>query len=152
VAEMERTLIIAKPDAVQRGLVGEVFGRFERRGLQLVACRMLLADRALAEEHYGEHRARPFFESLVSFITSSPVVAGVFAGPGAIAIVRATIGGTNPATSAPGTIRGDLGIDINRNLVHASDSPESAAREIALWFGQDAVTTWDRTLTPWILE
>lgn len=148
---MQRSLVIAKPDAVQRGLVGEVFGRLERRGLQLVACRMLLAPRELAEEHYGEHREKVFFGELVGFITSSPVVAAVFAGPDAIKIIRATIGSTRPAESAPGTIRGDFAIDVNRNLVHASDSPESAAREIALWFGADAVREWEQTLYPWLV-
>ncbi len=151
-AEMEQTLVIAKPDAVQRGLVGEVLGRFERRGLQLVACQMLRVDRALAEEHYAEHRGKPFFAGLVSFITSSPVVAAVFAGPGAITLVRATIGSTNPANAPLGTIRGDFALDVGRNLVHASDGSESAAREIALWFGQSAPLAWQRTLQPWLVE
>ncbi len=150
-AEMQRSLVIAKPDAVQRGLVGEIFGRLERRGLKLVACRMLLADRVLAEEHYGEHREKPFFGELVGFITSSPVVAAVFAGPDAVSIIRTTNGATRPAESPPGTIRGDFAIDVNRNLVHASDSVESATREIALWFGPDAVQEWEQTLYPWLV-
>lgn len=151
-ATMEQTLVIAKPDAVQRGLVGEIFGRLERRGLKLVACQMLQVDRALAEEHYAEHKGKGFYEGLVSFITSSPVVAAVFTGPGAIATVRSTVGATNPANAAPGTIRGDLGVDVGRNLIHASDGTESAAREIALWFGPDAVLDWTRAQEQWIVE
>ncbi len=140
-AEMEQTLVIAKPDAVQRGLVGEVLGRFERRGLQLVACQMLRVDRALAEEHYAEHRGKPFFAGLVSFITSSPVVAAVFAGPGAITLVRATIGSTNPANAPLGTIRGDFALDVgrlrkrrprDRPVVRAERPPRLAAHPSAL--------------------
>jgi nucleoside-diphosphate kinase len=152
VADMERTLVIAKPDAVQRGLVGEILGRLERRGLQLIACKMMQVDRALAEQHYAEHQGKPFFEGLVSFITSSPVVVALFAGPGAIATVRKTNGATNPANAEPGTVRGDLGVDVGRNLVHASDSVESAAREAALWFGGGEVLPWERTNDRWIRE
>jgi nucleoside-diphosphate kinase len=152
VADMERTLVIAKPDAVQRGLVGEILGRLERRGLQLIACKMMQVDRALAEQHYAEHQGKPFFEGLVSFITSSPVVVAVFAGPGAVATVRKTNGATNPANAEPGTVRGDFGVDVGRNLVHASDSAESAAREIGLWFGEGEVLPWERTNERWIRE
>ncbi len=151
-AEMERTLVIAKPDAVQRGLVGEIVGRLERRGLQLVACKMINVSRARAEEHYAEHKGKPFFEGLVSFITSSPVVVAVFTGPGAIATVRKTNGATNPANAEPGTVRGDLGVDVGRNLVHASDGAESAAREIGLWFTPDELLPWERTNECWIRE
>ncbi len=151
-AEMERTLVIAKPDAVQRGLVGEIIGRLERRGLQLVACKMINVSRALAEEHYAEHKGKPFFEGLVSFIISSPVVAAVFAGPGAIAIVRKTNGATNPANAEPGTLRGEFGVDVGRNLVHASDGAESAAREIGLWFTPDELLPWERANERWIRE
>lgn len=151
-AEIERTLVIAKPDAVQRGLVGEIIGRLERRGLQLVACKMIVVDRALAEEHYAEHKGKGFFEGLVSFITSSPVVVAVFAGPGAIALVRKTNGATNPASAEPGTVRGDLGVDVGRNLVHASDGAESAVREIALWFTPEEILPWERTNERWIRE
>ena len=151
-AEMERTLVIAKPDAVQRGLVGEIVGRLERRGLQLIACKMINVSRALAEEHYAEHKGKPFFEGLVSFITSSPVVVAVFAGPSAIATVRKTNGATNPTNAEPGTVRGDLGVDVGRNLVHASDGAESAAREIALWFTPAEILPWERTNERWIRE
>ena len=131
---MERTLILIKPDGVQRGLVGELVGRFERRGLHLVALKLTLVSRDLAERHYSEHQGRPFFESLIEFITSSPVVAMVWEGPNAVSIVRSMMGPTNPAAAPAGTIRGDFGIDIGQNVVHGSDSPESAAREIEIFF------------------
>ncbi len=149
---IERTLVIAKPDAVQRGLVGEIFGRWERRGLQLIACKMIQVDRALAEEHYGEHKGKGFYEGLVSFITASPVVVGVLSGPNAIEIVRTTNGATNPVKAAPGTIRADFGVDFGRNLVHASDGAESAGREIALWFKPEEIVPWSRTSEGWIVE
>lgn len=151
-AAIERTLVVAKPDAVQRGLVGEIFARYERRGLQLIGCKLMQVPRDLAEEHYGEHKGKPFFAGLVAFITSSPVVAAVFAGPGAIALVRTTNGATNPANAEPGTVRGDYGVDVGRNLVHASDGAESAAREITLWFTEREVLPWERTIEPWIVE
>lgn len=151
-AEIERTLVVAKPDAVQRGLVGEVFARYERRGLQLIGCKLMQVPRALAEEHYAEHKGKPFFAGLVSFITSSPVVAAVFAGPEAIALIRTMNGATNPANAAPGTVRGDFGVDVGRNLVHASDGGESAAREIALWFAAGEILPWERTNERWIRE
>jgi nucleoside-diphosphate kinase len=131
---VERTLVLIKPDAVQRALAGEILARFERRGLKIVAGRLLTVDRALAEEHYAEHAEKPFFGELVEFITSAPTVALVLEGEGAIALVRTTMGATNPADAAPGTIRGDLALSMPDNLVHGSDSPESAQREIALWF------------------
>jgi nucleoside-diphosphate kinase len=130
----ERTLVLIKPDAMQRGLAGEILGRFERRGLQMRAAKLLTVDRGLAEQHYSEHREKPFFSELVEFITSAPTLALVLEGEGAIAVVRTTMGATNPADSAPGSIRGDLALSMPDNLVHGSDSPESAAREIALWF------------------
>ncbi len=151
-ATMEQTFIIVKPDAVQRGLVGEVLGRLERRGLKLVACKMLRAERALVEEHYAEHAGKGFYEGLVSFLSSSPVVAAIFEGPGAIAMVRTTIGATNPLNAAPGTVRGDLAVDFGRNIIHASDGAESATREIALWFGADAALAWERSNEAWIIE
>ena len=135
---MERTLILVKPDAVQRGLIGEVLGRLERRGLRLVALRLMQADEALARRHYAEHEGKPFFAGLVDYITSSPLVAAVFEGPDAVAAARQTMGSTNPVEAAPGTIRGDFALEVGRNLVHGSDGPESAAREIALFFGDDA--------------
>jgi nucleoside-diphosphate kinase len=131
---VERTLVLVKPDAMQRGLAGEILARFERRGLTIVAGRVLTVDRALAEEHYAEHTEKPFFGELVEFITSAPTLALVLEGEGAISVVRTTMGGTNPAEAAPGTIRGDLALSMPDNLVHGSDAPESAAREIELWF------------------
>jgi nucleoside-diphosphate kinase len=132
---LERTLVLIKPDAVQRALAGEILGRFERRGLKVVDGKLLKVERGLAEEHYAEHAEKPFFGELVEFITSAPTLALVLEGEGAIGIVRTTVGATNPADSAPGTIRGDLALSMPDNLVHGSDSPESAQREIALWFG-----------------
>ena len=133
----ERTLVLVKPDAVQRGLTGEIVGRLEGRGLVLRAARLLVVDRELAERHYAEHREKPFFGELVDFITSAPTLALVVEGEGAISVVRTTMGATNPAEAAPGTIRGDLALAMPDNLVHGSDSPESAEREIALWFAAD---------------
>ena len=131
---VERTLVLIKPDAVQRALAGEILGRFERRGLKVVDGKLLTVDRGLAEEHYAEHAEKPFFGELVEFITSAPTLALVLEGEGAIGVVRTTMGATNPADSAPGTIRGDLALSMPDNLVHGSDSPESAERQIALWF------------------
>jgi nucleoside-diphosphate kinase len=134
---VERTLVLVKPDAVSRGIAGEILGRFEARGLTLRAGKLLTVGRELAEQHYAEHTAKPFFSELVEFITSSPTLALVLEGEGAIGAVRSTMGATNPAASAPGTIRGDLALSMPDNLVHGSDSEESAAREIALWFSDD---------------
>jgi len=130
----QRTLVLIKPDAIQRGLAGEIVARFEARGLVLREARLLQVDRALAEEHYAEHKEKAFFGELLEFITSAPTLALVLEGEGAIALVRTTMGATNPADAAPGTIRGDLALSMPDNLVHGSDSPESAARELALWF------------------
>jgi nucleoside-diphosphate kinase len=134
---VERTLVLIKPDAVSRGLAGEILRRFEERGLVLRAGKLLTVDRDLAERHYAEHAEKPFFGELVEFITSSPTLALVLEGEGAIAAVRTTMGATNPAESPPGTIRGDLALSMPDNLVHGSDSPESAEREVALWFRDD---------------
>jgi len=133
----ERTLILIKPDAVRRSLAGEILGRIEARGFVVRAGKLITADRALGEEHYAEHREKPFFGELVDFITSGPTWALAVEGEGAIATMRKTIGATNPANAEPGTIRGDLAVSMPDNLVHGSDSPESAAREIALWFGDE---------------
>jgi nucleoside-diphosphate kinase len=133
----ERTLVLIKPDAVQRRLTGEILGRLEQRGLVIRAAKLVRVDRELAERHYEEHTEKPFFGELVEFITSAPTVALVMEGESAISVVRATMGATNPAEAAPGTIRGDLALAMPDNLVHGSDSPESAAREIALWFSDD---------------
>jgi nucleoside-diphosphate kinase len=131
---VEQTLILAKPDAVQRGLAGEILGRFERRGLKVRAARLLVATRELGEAHYEEHKDKPFFGELVDFITSSPTLALVFEGEGAVATCRLTIGATNPAEALPGSLRGQYALAMPNNLVHGSDSPESAQREIGLWF------------------
>jgi nucleoside-diphosphate kinase len=130
----ERTLVLIKPDAMRRGLAGEILRRFELRGLEISEARLLTVDRALAEEHYAEHAEKPFYGELVEFITSGSTLALVLEGEGAIATVRTTMGATNPADAGPGTIRGDLALSMPDNLVHGSDSPESAAREITLWF------------------
>lgn len=148
---MERTFIILKPDAVQRGLVGEIIARFERRGLKIVGMKFLQVSDALARQHYAVHAERPFFTGLIAYITSSPVVAMVVEGTSAIAIVRNTVGATKPAEATPGSIRADFGLEIGRNLVHASDGPETAATEIALWFGEELVA-WERATDRWIFE
>jgi nucleoside-diphosphate kinase len=134
---VERTLVLIKPDAVQRGLVGRILDRFEQRGLSIRAAKLLTVDRELAERHYAEHGEKPFFGELVEFITSAPTLALVLEGEGAIAVVRMTMGATNPASAAPGTVRGDFALSMPDNLVHGSDSPESAEREVALWFAAD---------------
>jgi nucleoside-diphosphate kinase len=136
---LERTLVLVKPDAMRRALAGEILARLEGRGLELRAVRLLTVDRSLAEEHYAEHTEKPFFGELVDFITSGPTLAVVVEGEGAIKVVRTTMGATNPADAAPGTIRGDLSLSMPDNLVHGSDSPESAGREIALWFPDEAL-------------
>jgi nucleoside-diphosphate kinase len=132
---VERTLVLIKPDAVQRGLAGEILARFERRGLAVREARLVQVDRALAEQHYAEHAEKPFFGELVAFITSAPTLALALEGESAISVVRTTMGATNPTDAAPGTIRGDLALAMPDNLVHGSDSPESAERELQLWFG-----------------
>ena len=149
---MERTLVLVKPDGVQRGLIGEVIGRLERRGLKLAAMKLMQVDDALARRHYGEHVDRPFFPGLVRFITSAPIVAMAWEGSGAVQVVRDTMGATNPAQAAPGTIRADFAVDIGRNLVHGSDSPESAQRELALFFGTEEILSYGRANDPWINE
>ena len=149
---MEQTLVLVKPDGVQRGLVGEIITRLERRGLKLTGLKLMQVDESLAHRHYGEHVDRPFFPGLVQFITASPVVAMVWEADNAVALVRQTLGETNPANSPPGTIRGDLGIDIGRNLVHGSDSPVSAEREVALFFQPEEIISYSRSLDSWITE
>jgi nucleoside-diphosphate kinase len=149
---MEQTLVLIKPDGVQRGLSGEVIRRLEGRGLKLVGLKLMRLDDATAREHYGEHVARPFFPGLVSFITSGPLVAMVWEADGAVDIVRNTTGGTDPAKAAPGTIRGDLGLNIGRNIVHGSDSVESARREIGLFFRPEEIIGYDRSTDDWITE
>jgi nucleoside-diphosphate kinase len=147
---MECTLVLVKPDGVQRGLIGEIISRLERRGLKLVGMKLMKVDDALARQHYGEHVDRPFFAGLVDFITSSPVVAMAWEAENAVEAVRSTMGQTNPTTSPPGTIRGDLALDIGRNLVHGSDSPESAQRELALFFTAAELVGYTRANDGWI--
>ena len=149
---IERTLIIIKPDGVQRGLVGEILTRLERRGLKIVGPDFRAITGETASKHYGEHQGKPFYNGLIEYITSGPSVLGVLEGPDAVAITRSTIGATNPVNAAPGTIRGDLGVMTGRNLIHGSDSPESAAREVALFFGDKALVGWTRETDRWILE
>ncbi|MGH7641326.1 MAG: nucleoside-diphosphate kinase [Candidatus Dormibacteria bacterium] len=147
---MERTLVLVKPDGVQRGLVGEVVGRLERRGLHLVGLKLAAVDRVLAQRHYAEHQGRPFFDALIDLITASPVVAMVWEGPNAVAMVRSMMGPTNPASAPPGTIRGDFAIDIGQNVIHGSDSPPRAEQEIDLFFGAEELLSWDREGSRWI--
>lgn len=151
-AEHQETLVIIKPDGVQRGLVGEIIGRLERRGLKLSGMELRTIDRATAETHYGEHKGKGFYEGLVGYITSGPVVLMVVSGPDAIAVVRSTVGATRPAEAAPGTIRGDYGLTVGRNLIHASDAPESATREVGLFFPKGHAGDWARDTDRWIVE
>jgi nucleoside-diphosphate kinase len=148
---VERTLIVLKPDAVQRAIAGELLARFERRGLRLAALRLVKVDRALAERHYAVHKGKFFYEDLVKTISASPVIAAVLEGPNAIAVVRAMVGTTRPHEAAPGTIRGDYALVGLRNLVHASDAPETAAAEIALWF-PEGVVAYTRDLERWLTD
>ena len=151
--DIQQTLVLIKPDGVQRGLVGEIITRLEARGLRIAAMKMHTVGRGDGfTRHYGVHRERPFFKGLVDFITSSPLVALVLEGPNAVELVRRTIGATNPLDAQPGTIRGDLAVEIGRNLIHGSDSTETAATEIQLFFAEDEVTSYQRSIQPWITE
>jgi nucleoside-diphosphate kinase len=149
---VERTFLAIKPDGVQRGLVGEIIRRFETKGFTLVGLKFLNVSRELAEQHYGVHKERSFFPSLVNFITSGPVVAMVWEGEGVIASARKVIGATNPLNAEPGTIRGDLGANIGRNIIHGSDAPETAEYEIGLWFKPEELVEWTPTIMPWVHE
>ena len=149
---MERTLVIIKPDAVQRGLIGEITLRLERRGLKLAGMKLMQIMPELASRHYAVHQGKPFYEPLVAYITSSPVVVMVWEGKQAIEVVRKTIGATNPAKAEPGTIRADYAVEIGRNLVHGSDGPETAAYEVGLFFREDELVSWTRDLERWITE
>jgi len=148
---MERTLILAKPDAVQRGLMGEIIARLERRGLKIVGLKLIKVSKELAQAHYEEHRDKPFFQGLIDYITWCPIAAMVVEGPDAIEIARSTIGSTNPVVAAPGSIRGDLGVSVSRNLVHGSDGPASAEREIKLFFKSDELFQYKRVADLWML-
>jgi nucleoside-diphosphate kinase len=149
---VERTFVMVKPDGVQRNLIGEVIRRFETKGFTLVGLKMVKVSRELAEQHYGVHKERPFFGSLVEFICSAPVVAMVWEGDGVVASARKLIGATNPLTAEPGTIRGDFGVSIGRNLIHGSDANETAQQEISLWFTQEELASWEPTVKPWLYE
>lgn len=149
---MERTFLAIKPDGVQRGLVGEIISRMEAKGFTLVGLKFIQVSRELAEQHYGVHREKPFFKGLVEFITSGPVVAMVWEGEGVVAAARKMIGSTNPLTAEPGTIRGDFGVNIGRNIIHGSDAPETAQQEVSLWFKEEELASWQPSLTPWIQE
>lgn len=149
---MERTFLMIKPDAVQRNLIGEVVSRLERKGLKLVAAKLFQANEELAKEHYAEHVKKPFFNDLVSFITSGPVFAMVVEGKNVVEVTRTLVGETNPTKAAPGTIRGDYGIDLGRNIIHGSDSNESAEREIGLWFDQSELNDYKLNNENWVYE
>ncbi len=149
---MERTLVLIKPDGVQRQLIGPIIGRLEQRGLKIVALKMIQVSQELARKHYAVHEGKPFFEPLIAYITSAPVVAMVLEGPDAIEATRATMGATNPVKASPGTIRADYGMEIGRNLVHGSDGPDTAASEIALWFDGSEIAAYAREVDKWILE
>lgn len=149
---MERTFLAIKPDGVQRSLVGDIIHRFEAKGFTLVGLKLMNVSRELAEKHYAVHKERPFFASLIEFITSGPVVAMVWEGDGVVASARKIIGATNPLTAEPGTIRGDFGVDVGRNLIHGSDAIETAQNEINLWFKQEELVSWQPSLMSWIHE
>lgn len=144
--------MLVKPDGVQRGLIGEVVARLERRGLKLVAAKFVQVDHDLAERHYAIHRGKPFYDGLIAYVTSAPVMAMVWEGPNAIAAVRQTMGATRPTEADSGSLRHDFGLEIGRNLTHASDSAETAAEEVALWFRPDEIVPWQRDLDRWIFE
>ena len=149
---MERTFIMIKPDGVQRHLTGEIMHRFERKGFTLVGLKMMQVSRELAEKHYGVHKERPFFNSLIEFITSAPVIAMVWEGENVVSAARNIIGATNPTTAAPGSIRGDFGVSIGRNLIHGSDAIETAQTEIALWFTSEELLNWKPVRHSWLYE
>jgi len=149
---VERTFVMIKPDGVQRGLIGEAISRLEKKGLKIVAIKMLKIPKEMAEKHYEEHRNKPFFNSLISYITSGPVVAMVVEGKNAVKVVRKLVGATNPAEAEPGTIRGDFGLDLGRNIIHASDSLASAEREIRLFFKDDEILEYEREIDAWVYE
>jgi nucleoside-diphosphate kinase len=149
---LERTLVLLKPDAVQRGLIGTIIQRLESRGLRLIGAKFVEVTTELAERHYAIHKGKPFYEGLIGYITSSPVMAMVWEGPQAIAAVRQTMGTTRPLEAAPGSVRHDFGLEVGRNLTHASDSPETAATEIQLWFKSEELLEWSRNIDVWVFE
>ena len=149
---MERTLVLVKPDGVQRALIGEVIARLERRGLRLVAAKFMQVGRELAETHYAIHKGKPFYDGLIGYITSAPVMAMVWEGPNAVAAVRQTMGATRPTEAAPGSLRHDFALEVGRNLTHASDTAENGEKEVALWFKKDELVEWKRAVDPWVFE
>lgn len=149
---MDRSLVLVKPDGVQRGLIGEVIARFERRGLRLVGAKFMQVSQELAKQHYAEHEGKPFYDGLIAYITSAPVMAMVWEGPNAVAAIRQTVGSTKPVESAPGTIRHDFALEVGRNLIHASDKPETGVREVALWFKAEELVDWKREVDRWVFE
>ncbi len=149
---MERTLVLVKPDGVQRGLIGKIISRLEHRGLRLVAAKFMRVSKELAETHYAVHKGKSFYEGLISYITSAPVMAMVWEGPNAVAAIRQTMGSTKPIEAAPGTVRHDFALEVGRNLTHASDTVENAEKEVALWFKPDELVDWTRDVDKWIFE
>ena len=149
---MEKSLVLVKPDGVQRGLIGEVIARLERRGLRLNAAKFMWVSKELAETHYAIHKGKPFYEPLIQYITSAPVMAMAWEGPQAIAAIRQTMGATRPTEASPGSIRHDFALEVGRNLTHASDSVENGEKEIALWFTEDELVSWARDNDKWIFE
>jgi len=149
---MERSLVLVKPDAVQRGLIGEIIMRLERRGLRLVAAKFINVSQELARTHYSIHKGKPFYEGLIRYITSAPVMAMVWEGPNAINAIRQTMGATSPTEADPGSIRHDFALEIGRNLTHASDKIENSEKEVALWFKPQELLTWERSIDPWVFE
>ncbi|USD81241.1 nucleoside-diphosphate kinase [Bacillus safensis] len=147
---MDKTFLMVKPDGVERQLIGDIVSRFEKKGLQLVGAKLMSIPKEVAETHYGEHKEKPFFGELVDFITSGPVFAMVWQGEQVVDVTRQIIGKTNPREALPGTIRGDYGLTVGKNIIHGSDSPESAEREISLFFKQEELTSWDQTISSWI--
>lgn len=149
---MERTLVLIKPDGVQRGLIGEIIARIERRGLRLLGAKFLQVSQELAETHYAIHQGKPFYDGLIAYITSAPVMAMVWEGPNAIAAVRQTMGATRPTEAAPGSVRHDFALEVGRNLTHASDSVENGQTEVSLWFTDQELVPWKRAIDPWVFE
>jgi nucleoside-diphosphate kinase len=149
---VERSLVLVKPDGVQRALIGEVISRLERRGLRLVAAKFMQVSRELADTHYAIHNGKPFYDGLISYITSAPVMAMAWEGPNAVAAIRQTMGATRPTEAAPGSLRHDFALEVGRNLTHASDTPENGANEVALWFRQEELVNWTREVDRWVFE
>ena len=149
---MEKSLVLVKPDGVQRGLIGEIISRLERRGLRLVAAKFVAVSRSLAEEHYAIHKGKPFYEGLLDYITAAPVMAMVWEGPNAVAAIRQTMGATRPWEAAPGTVRHDFALEVGRNITHASDTPEKGEKESALWFKKEEILSWSREIDKWVFE